>query len=390
MKDLQALPLDPIFIRLAEFEADKNPRKINLGIGVYADNYGNPYVMPSVVNSAKNLDCSNFNYTGMLGDLEFLKLTQEFVLGEFSQEIAQVQTVGGTHACQIYGEIMQKKGVENYILPVPTWDNYRGLFPAKKFIEFQHLTESGEINMQKYREILSAASAEDVFVLQGGQPHNQTGKNISLEQLREIIPILNKNSVQVLVDAAYIGLGLEISRDLEFVRTAFLEINNVALAVSFSKNACLYRHRCGALFLKTDSMKSRDPLSGNYLGQEKIIIESHLQAAIGKSISNAPAFGAMVMKDILKNNSQEWLQELDKMRLALDERRNFLLNSVDGKLDYLQNCRGMFGVLQISTEQITELREKYAIYVLDSGRINFAGISETNREYLAKSLREVL
>jgi aspartate/tyrosine/aromatic aminotransferase len=244
--------------------------------------------------------------------------------------------------------------------------------------------------MLKYHEILSSAPADSVLVLQGGQPHNQTGKNLSLEQLHEIIPILNKNNVQVLIDAAYLGLGLEISRDLEFVRTAFREINNVALAVSFSKNACLYRHRCGALFFKTGSAKSRNSLSGNYLNQEKIVLESHFQKAIGQSISNAPAFGAMVMKNILKNNSREWLQELDEMRLAVDERREFLVNSLNGKLDYLRDCRGMFGVLQISPAQIIKLREKYSVYILDSGRINFAGISDTNRDYLVESLRQVL
>ncbi len=380
MKKLQALPLDPIFVRLNEFRRDKNPRKINLGIGIYADEKGLPYVMPSVQQASRNIDTSNFNYTSMQGDTEFLDLVQKFIFGKISREIAQVQTVGGTHACKLFGNLMKKRGVENYILPTPTWGNYEAILAHKKIIKFPHLTPEGEVNFDEYLSLIKNLEnpRKTVLVLQGGQPHNQTGKNLSFEQLREIIPILNKNSIQVLIDAAYLGLGLEISRDLEFVKTAFLEIENVALAVSFSKNACLYRHRCGALFIKASSPKSRE------------ILESHLQVDIRTTISNPPAFGAMVMKDIFQNNFPNWLKELSAMRESIDQRRDFLLNSLSGKLDYLRDCRGMFGVLQLSTQQIKELREKYGIYLLDSGRINFAGISETNRDYLVESFKKVL
>ena len=380
MKKLQALPLDPIFVNLEKFRADKNPRKINLGIGIYADEQGHPYVMPAVQKAAKNLDCSNFNYTSMQGDTEFLDLVQKFILGETSDEVAQIQTVGGTHAVKLFGNLAKKWGLTKTILATPTWGNYRALLATPQFLEFPHLAEDGEVNFAGYLEILENLpdNGETILILQGGQPHNQTGKNLSLAQLRELIPLLNKKNVQVLLDAAYLGLGLEISRDLEFVRTAFQEINKVALAVSFSKNACLYRHRCGALFIKTKNQKSRE------------ILESHLQVDTRTTISNPPAFGAMVMKDIFANNFTNWLNEVAAMKASIDGRRDFLINSLDGKLDYLKNCRGMFGVLQFSPAQIAELREKYAIYLLNSGRINFAGISEQNKDYLVESLREVL
>ncbi len=395
MKKLEALPLDPIFVRLNEFRADKNPRKINLGIGIYADDKGRPYVMPSVQKAAKNLDCSNFNYTSMQGDTEFLDLVQGFFLGKHDFEIAQIQTVGGTHAVKLFGNLAKKWGVKKYILPTPTWGNYRALLVHEEIIDFPHLTANGEVNFRRlaghsagYLETLENLDSpeETVLVLQGGQPHNQTGKNLSLAQLQELIPLLNKKGVHVLIDAAYIGLGAEIKftpsgvagRDLEFVRTAFRDLEKVALAVSFSKNACLYRHRCGALFIKTDDQKPRE------------ILESHLQVDTRTTISNPPAFGAMVMKDIFANNLDDWLAEVAEMKASIDARREFLINSLDGKLDYLRDCRGMFGVLQVSPAQITELREKYAIYMLDSGRINFAGISNANRDYLVESLRAVL
>lgn len=395
MKELKSLPLDPIFMNLEKFRADKNPRKINLGIGIYADKQGKPYVMPSVVNSAKNLDCSNFNYTSMQGDTEFLDLVQKFVLGDVSREIAQIQTVGGTHAVKLYGNLAKKQGIENYILPTPTWGNYQALLLPEKNISFPHLMNNGEVNFVKYEDTIKDLddAEKTCLVLQGGQPHNQTGKNLSLEQLKKLIPLINEKKLSVLVDAAYLGLGLEIKftpsgvegRDLEFVRTAFREINRVALAVSFSKNACLYRHRCGALFIK--SLDSKE--SGlNFSPRE--ILESHLQVDTRTTISNPPAFGAMVMKDIFVNNFENWLSEVSAMKKSIDSRRELLVNSLAGKVDYLKNCRGMFGVLQVSPEQIQELREKYAIYLLDSGRINFAGITVDSQNYLMESLREIL
>ncbi len=315
----------------------------------------------------------------MLGDFDFLELVQKFVLGEISPTVAQIQTVGGSHALHLYGKIAQKQGLTNCLLPVPTWDNYRGLLAPQTVTEFAHLQKNGEINFAEYEEkIKNLTNPENSFlVLQGGAPHNQTGKNISLAQLRKIIPLINEKKLTVLIDAAYLGLGDEISRDLEFVRTAFQEINQVALTVSFSKNACLYRHRCGVLLLKTDNLKTRE------------ILESHLQVAVRTTISNAPAFGAMVMKQIFQRNFEQWQSEVAEMKKSLDQRREFLINNLDGKLDYLQTCRGMFGTVDFSTQQVAEL-EKKSIYVLDSGRINFAGINEDNRDYLVEVLGEIL
>jgi len=186
MKKLQALPLDPIFVNLEKFRADKNPRKINLGIGIYADEQGRPYVMPSVQKAAKNLDCSNFNYTSMQGDTEFLDLVQKFVLGKTSDEVAQIQTVGGTHAVKLFGNLAKKWGLTKTILATPTWGNYRALLATPQFLEFPHLAEDGEVNFAGYLEILeNLPDAEStILILQGGQPHNQTGKNLSLSQLR--------------------------------------------------------------------------------------------------------------------------------------------------------------------------------------------------------------
>ena len=41
-------PLDTIFELTASYKADKDPKKINLGVGAYRDNQGNPWILPVV------------------------------------------------------------------------------------------------------------------------------------------------------------------------------------------------------------------------------------------------------------------------------------------------------------------------------------------------------
>jgi aspartate aminotransferase len=46
-------PPDAIFELSASYKADKDPNKINLGVGAYRDNQGNPWILP-VVKKVKN------------------------------------------------------------------------------------------------------------------------------------------------------------------------------------------------------------------------------------------------------------------------------------------------------------------------------------------------
>ena len=47
-ESLSALPADPILRLVAEYQADNNPNKIDLGIGIYKDENGDTPVMTAV------------------------------------------------------------------------------------------------------------------------------------------------------------------------------------------------------------------------------------------------------------------------------------------------------------------------------------------------------
>ena len=50
----------------------------------------------------------------------------------------------------------------------------------------------------------------------------------------------------------------------------------------------------------------------------------------------------------------------------------------------------MFSFLGLSVAQVDQLREQFSIYMVGSSRINIAGISQTNIDYLAQSIAAVL
>jgi aspartate/tyrosine/aromatic aminotransferase len=50
----------------------------------------------------------------------------------------------------------------------------------------------------------------------------------------------------------------------------------------------------------------------------------------------------------------------------------------------------MFCFLGITSEQIEALKKDYGIYVVGSSRINIAGITPANVEYLAESIAAIL
>lgn len=50
----------------------------------------------------------------------------------------------------------------------------------------------------------------------------------------------------------------------------------------------------------------------------------------------------------------------------------------------------MFSFLGISVSQVQRLTKDYSIYLVDSSRINVAGINDANIDYLVDSLKTVL
>lgn len=378
MQSLQLQPKDSIFSLFEAFKKDLNPNKINLGIGSYTAEDGSPFVLPIVQTVAKQLQVDNFNYLPIEGNAQFLQNTGSLIFSKdaFKEEdFAMQATCGGTHACSLFAELASLAGVRNMILPTPTWVNHKSIFSYLNILEIPHLNELGEFNVQGYESAISEVKVPTVLLLHGGPTHNPTGINFIVDDLTKLIPIIKDRPIYVLIDFAYFGLGKSAEEDSAGARLLVRELPNIAVAFSYSKNATLYCQRTGALFVKT---------------QEKEIVESNLQHFVRKSISNTPAFGQKIINAVFKDRKNQWLNELDEMRSSIDNRRQSLVEALEGRVDYLKGTSGMFGLLKLQQGQIDALRNDFSIYLPNSGRICFGGVRLSSIDYLYSAFSKVI
>ncbi|MGE3279292.1 MAG: aminotransferase class I/II-fold pyridoxal phosphate-dependent enzyme [Candidatus Altimarinota bacterium] len=373
---LHQIPLDPIFQLLADYNADPNPKKVNLGIGLYADYEGNPFVFPVVKKVFEQIDIHNFNYQPIGGNKDFLRLSAELLLPGCDQQQLALHTVcGGTQAMSLFRDLLKLTYAGSHVMIAqPTWPNQNVIFKAFERVSFDHLDASGEANVQAYREVVEKANPGDVLLIHGGLTHNPTGKNLSVEQWKSLIPLIRERQVYVYIDFAYLGFGEGMQEDRMYAQIFFDELDEVACGISFSKNASLYEHRVGVLIMKTANKKT---------------VESQLQQLTREAISMAPGLGQEAMTYILRDHPEQWFREVDQVRVDMEQRKQLLLDQLPESFHKLKDCKGMFGLLPLAKEQVLRLRKEYSIYVTDNGRVNFAGIRPKEVGYVGEAMRRV-
>ena len=231
---------------------------------------------------------------------------------------------------------------------------------------------------------LSKVPAGDVVVLHGSC-HNPTGIDPTPEQWRQIADLLEARNLLPLVDFAYQGLAEGLRQDATGILTLCRPGREVLIASSFSKNFGLYNERVGALTLVAASPAA---------AQASL---SHIKTVIRANYSNPPAHGAKIVTTILKSPAltAEWEAEVAAMRSRIWEmRRSFVagLKEMGAARDFsfIERQHGMFSFTGLTVDQVKRLRDEYSIYIVDSGRINVAGMTATNLPILCKAIVEVL
>ena len=76
------------------------------------------------------------------------------------------------------------------------------------------------------------------------------------------------------------------------------------------------------------------------------------------------------------------------MRVAMAE--GLKSRGVERDFSFIVKQRGMFSFSGLRKDQVQRLRDEKSIYVVGDGRINVAGITSKNIEYLCDSVAEVL
>ena len=127
------------------------------------------------------------------------------------------------------------------------------------------------------------------------------------------------------------------------------------------------------------------------------MIYSQVNNVVRTIYSVPPDHGAVVVATILRDAELKaaWRVELAEMRGRLREMRVLLHDALqerapDHDFGHLVRARGMFCFLGIPEEQVNRLKKDYGVYMVGSSRINTAGITAHNVNYLADAIAATL
>jgi aspartate aminotransferase len=392
---LPQLPADPILGLSAAFKADTNPNKIDLGVGVYRDEAGRTPILNSVADAQRILlDKEDSKvYIAPQGVPGFIDGMLNLILGSelkgtINERISAVQAPGGCGALRILAELIKRSNPDTTVwVSDPTWANHIPLIGnAGLNIETYPYFDkaNASINFDAMKAALKQVKKGDIVLLHGCC-HNPTGADLTNEQWNEVLAIAQETEFTPFVDIAYQGFGDGLDADSYGVRLLCENLPEVAIAASCSKNFGLYRERVGLAAILTKSAESRQA------------VQTQIQAIARGIYSMPPSYGGALVDLILndKDLKAQWENEVADMRDRMQSLRQLLATKLKEKgaskdFDFVTQQKGMFSFLCISPEQVLQLRNDYSIYFVESSRVNIAGISLTNVDYLADAMVSVL
>ena len=392
--ELSTLREDPILGLMARYRGDADPRKVDLGVGVYRDPSGNTPVLECVrraegallaAQTTKTYEAparrAEFNVavTGLV-----LEDTHPAVLG---RRTVTVQTPGGCGALRVGAELVRAAAPQARVwVSDPTWGNHVPLLGSsglalQRYPYYDAATHA--LQFGAMIDCLQGAASGDVVLLHACC-HNPTGADLSAVQWDEVISLMQRRGLIPFLDLAYLGFGAGIEADAVAVRRGLASVPEALLAVSFSKNLGLYRERVGALICV-----AADPARAE-------AVRSHV-LQIGRSIySMPPDHGAAIAAGVLGDADLRalWQRELDAMRGRITGMRALLAEQLGaagaGDFGFLRTQRGMFSLLGATAAEVARLREEHHVYMTADGRMNLAGVMPDNAGILAAAIAAVL
>ena len=391
---LKALPADPILGLIAKYREDTNPKKIDLGVGVYKNEAGETTVLNCVKKAERHRTDTETSkvYIGPTGSALFNEEMSKLIFGHhkvlLENRARTFSTPGGTGALRVAAEFINacKTGATIWVSN-PTWANHNAVFEAAgltvktyPYYDYENKTLDFDGMLAQLKEVSS-----DDAVLLHACCHNPSGMDLSNEQWQQVAEVAKGVGFTPLVDMAYQGFGSGLDEDAYGLRLLAENVKEMIVCSSCSKNFGLYRERIGACTLIAQTSKSAD------------LVASVLASVIRGIYSMPPAHGAALVETILSSSelTTEWHNELQEMRDRINGNRQLLVdklkeNGVTRDFSFITRQSGMFSFLGITPEQVQQLQDEYSIYMVGSSRMSIAGIANSNVDYLAQSIAKVL
>ena len=392
---VEMAPRDPILGLTEQFNADPNPAKVNLGVGVYFDDQGKLPVLACVAAAEQQLLAAPKakGYLPIDGIAAYDKAVQGLVFGADSEavvsgRVATVQALGGTGGLKVGADFLHKlhPGVK-VLISDPSWENHRALFTNAGFEVDSYPYYDAATRGIRFDAMLAAlrAAAPGTIVVLHACCHNPTGCDLLPAQWEQVAAACAARDLVPFLDMAYQGFGEGIQEDGAAVRHFLSQGLSFFVSTSFSKSFSLYGERVGALSVVCGSAEQ----AARVLSQLKIVIRTNY--------STPPTFGAQVVATVLTTPALRamWEEELAGMRQRIRVTREQLVArlraaGVTGELDYITRQKGMFSYSGLGKEQMQRLRNEFGVYGLDSGRICVAAINSRNMDAVVVALAQVM
>ncbi|CAG8403650.1 unnamed protein product [Penicillium salamii] len=414
---------EPLEALVTKFRADTDPNRTSLLVGVYKTDEGKAYVLPSVKEAKKRIfndpDWHHEYRPSAQGSQAYRDLSHKLLFGdhrlvrekryktaEFKRRetletitkhntrIVSTQTLGASGGCHVGAALLKnhygpwKTGNAEIFLPSETWLNHPYVFQSvgiKTSLLPYFSSKTNTFDFERYADAIRSLPAQSVVLLQSGA-QNPTGCDPSLDQWRELASIFLQRGHLAFFDAAYPGFASgDIDEDLASVRLFAEQEIPLVFVSTYGKSFGLYSERVGILSVLASSEE---------VGKR---IEVQLKLLARAETGSPPDFGSKLVETVLADEvlERQWRGEVRDMAERLKYRRRALREGLEkletpGNWKHITEQNGMFSYVGLSVEQVTLLREKYHIYLQDTGRISIAGLNDFNIEYVVQSISAVV
>jgi aromatic-amino-acid transaminase len=392
---VEMAPRDPILGLNEQFNADTNPAKVNLGVGVYFDDNGKLPLLQCVLAAEKAMMDApkSHGYLPIDGIAAYDAAVKALVFGADSEpvtsgRVATIQALGGTGGLKVGADFLKRLNPNaTVMISDPSWENHRALFTNAGFnvASYRYYDDATRsLNFDGMLADLNAAAAGTVVVLHACC-HNPTGYDITPAQWDQVIAAVKARGLVPFLDMAYQGFGYGLAEDGavigKFVAAGLLFF----VATSFSKSFSLYGERVGALSVLCDNKEE----AARVLSQLKIVIRTNY--------SNPPTHGGAIVAAVLGTPELRalWEKELGEMRVRIKAMRQKLVDGlkaagIQQDMGFITQQIGMFSYSGLSKDQMVRLRNEFGVYGTDTGRMCVAALNSKNIDYVCASIAKVI
>jgi aromatic-amino-acid transaminase len=393
--EITLAPPDPILGLTEAFLSDKNPNKVNLGVGAYLDETGKVPVL-AVVRDAERRWYEKEDSKGYLpidGVPAYRKEVEKLLFGGDSRVVSEgrvvtAQALGGTGALKVGADFLRRfLPTSDVYISKPSWENHRALFEGAGFVVKDYPYYSPATNgldFKAMRDSLAALPAKSIVLLHASC-HNPTGVDLEAPEWEELSRIVRERALVPFIDFAYQGFWRSVEEDAVGLRTFVNAGIPCVVSSSFSKSFSLYRERVGAISFVTES------------ADEAKRVTSQVKRVIRTNYSNPSSHGAQVVAMVLSDAElrKRWEVELAEMRNRILRMRALFVErlaaaGVKRDFSFINRQHGMFSYSGLELGLVQRLRAEFGLYIVDSGRICIAAMNEKNIGYITDSIAKVL